>query len=140
MKKTTRWLVAGSSLVLLWSAVAAAQWQPTVDTYGSSRAQYVNRDMEECRRLAQGAGGNAARQGVTGAVTGGLVGAAGGAAVGAALGNAGRGAAVGAAAGGIGRGVGQASQSEQQFRRAFSNRMRQRGHRVINWPLAKEAR
>ncbi|MFN8642615.1 MAG: glycine zipper family protein [Candidatus Binatia bacterium] len=120
-------------LVLLWSSASVAQWQPTVDTYGSSRAQYVNRDMEECRRLAQSAqGGGAVQQGVRGAATGGLVGAAGGAAIGAALGNAGRGAAVGAAAGGIGRGVGQASQADQAFRRAFSNCMRQRGHRVIN--------
>lgn len=125
-------LAAILGLALVWSTAALAQWQPTVDTYGSSRAQYVTRDMEQCRALAQGAGGSAAQAGVRGAVTGGLVGAAGGAAVGAALGNAGRGAAVGAAAGGIGRGVGQASQSEQAFRRAFSNCMRQRGHRVIN--------
>jgi outer membrane lipoprotein SlyB len=127
-----RWFAAGPVLVLLMSTAAVAQWQPTVDTYGSSRAQYVHRDMEECRNLAGRAGGSAAQRGVRGAVGGGLVGAAGGAAVGAAFGNAGRGAAVGAAAGGIGRGVGQASQSEQEFRRAFSNCMRQRGHRVIN--------
>ena len=126
-------LTAVLGVALMWGTAAHAQWQPTIDTYGSSRAQYVTRDMEQCRALAQGAqGGSAAQQGVRGAVTGGLVGAAGGAAIGAALGNAGRGAAVGAAAGGIGRGVGQASQSEQAFRRAFSNCMRQRGHRVLN--------
>jgi outer membrane lipoprotein SlyB len=131
-----RWVAVGISIASLCVAtVCAAQqgWSPTVDTYGSSRAQYVNRDLAECRQLAnQAAGGSAIGQGARGAVGGGLVGAAGGAAIGAALGNAGRGAAVGAAAGGIGRGVQRASQTDQAFQRAFSNCMRQRGHRVLN--------
>lgn len=132
MKRT---LMASATVAVLCAAslcAAQSSWSPTVDTFGSSRAQYVNRDMEECRMLASQVGGGSVGRGARGAVTGGLVGAAGGAAVGAALGNAGRGAAVGAAAGGIGRGVQQASQSEQEFRRAFSNCMRQRGHRVLN--------
>jgi len=124
---------ASMAFVCIGSLCAAqSNWSPTVDSFGSSRAQYVNRDMEECRMLASQVGGSSVGRGARGAVTGGLVGAAGGAAIGAALGNAGRGAAVGAAAGGIGRGVQQASQSEQEFRRAFSNCMRQRGHRVLN--------
>ncbi|MDX2170585.1 MAG: hypothetical protein SF182_26165 [Deltaproteobacteria bacterium] len=115
------------------TGAAQSNWSPTVDTYGSSRAQFVNRDMEECRQLAfQVSGGSAVGQGARGAVGGGLVGAAGGAAIGAALGNAGRGAAVGAAAGGVGRGVQRAAQTDQAFQRAFSNCMRQRGHRVLN--------
>ena len=127
-------LVACVGLAVMLGAEAgwARSWTPVIDTYGSSRAQYVDRDLRECRGLAQQAGGDSTGQGVRGAMRGGLVGAAGGAAVGAALGNAGRGAAVGAAAGGITRGVGGASQSNSNFEQAFSNCMRQRGHAVLN--------
>lgn len=129
-----RSFVASAALLALLTAGAAwaRGWTPVVDTYGSSRAQYLGRDLEECRVLAQAAGGDAVGQGARGAVRGGLVGAAGGAAIGAALGNAGRGAAVGAAAGGVTRGVGSANQSEAQFRQAYTNCLRNRGHRVLN--------
>ena len=129
-----RSLAASTSLLLLLCAGCAAQqsWRPTVDTYGSSRAQYVSQDTEECRNLALQVSGNAANEAARGALTGGLVGAAGGAALGAAFGNAGRGAALGAAAGGIGLGASRASQSENAFRQSYVNCMRQRGHNVIN--------
>jgi len=119
---------------LLFSTACAAQggWSPTVDTFGSSRAQYLSRDKWECRELASQSSGSAAGSAARGAVQGGLVGAAGGAAMGAVLGNAGRGAALGAAAGGIGRGAQQASASDAQFQRTFSNCLRARGHNVIN--------
>ena len=129
-----RLLLAVAVPLLLGAAGASAQsnWTPTVDTFGSSRAQYLSRDQWECRELAMQTSGSATGSAARGALRGGAVGAAGGAAIGAALGNAGRGAAVGAAAGGIGRGVQQASASEAQFRRAFSNCLRARGHNVIN--------
>jgi outer membrane lipoprotein SlyB len=129
-----RSFAASAALMTLLAATAgwARGWTPVVDTYGSSRAQYLGRDLEECRMLANQAGGDSVGQGARGAVRGGLVGAAGGAAIGAALGNAGRGAAVGAAAGGVTRGVGAANQSDAQFRQAYSNCMRARGHRVLN--------
>ncbi len=129
-----RCLTASMSLMVMLSAGTgwARTWTPTVDTYGSSRAQYVSRDLEQCRTLAEQAGGDRIGQGARGAVSGGLVGAAGGAAIGAALGNAGRGAAVGGVAGGVGRGVRRSQQSEGAFRQAFTNCMRQRGHRVLN--------
>jgi len=120
-------LVAGAPC-----ALAQSNWTPTVDTYGSSRAQYLSRDMWECRELASQTSGSAGGSAARGALRGGAVGAAGGAAIGAALGNAGRGAAVGAAAGGIGRGAQQANASETQFRRAYSNCLRARGHNVLN--------
>ena len=123
----------GIGVVLLCCVGCTAQqpWRPTVDTFGSSQAQYVNRDMEECRMLALQSSGQAPQAGVRGAVAGGLLGAATGAAIGAAFGSAGRGAAVGAAAGGIGGGLQQANQTEQAFQRAFSTCMRQRGHNVL---------
>ena len=129
-----RSFVACAGLLALLAAGTAwgRGWTPVVDTYGSSRAQYLGRDLEECRSLASQAGGDSVGQGARGAVRGGLVGAAGGAAIGAALGNAGRGAAVGAAAGGVTRGVGAANQSDAQFRQAYTNCMRNRGHRVLN--------
>lgn len=113
-------------------AWAQSSWTPTVDTYGSERAQYLSRDMWDCRELASQSSGSAGGSAARGALRGGAVGALGGAAIGAALGNAGRGAAVGAAAGGITRGVGEASGSEAQFRRTFSNCLRGRGHTVLN--------
>jgi len=128
-----RHLAAGClTVVLAPTAGWASNWRPVVDTYGSSRAQFVYRDLEQCRQLALQAGGDRVGEGARGAVRGGLVGAAGGAALGAAFGNAGRGAAVGAVAGGVTRGVSRSSQSEAQFRQAYSNCMRQRGHRVLN--------
>jgi hypothetical protein len=128
-----RRLGAGALLALASAGCVTTQpWTPTVDTYGSSRAQYVSRDLEECRRLARGASGSAPGEAARGAVLGGLVGAAGGAAMGAALGNPGRGAALGAAAGGIGLGASRAAQSDAAFRRAYANCMRQRGHNVVN--------
>jgi outer membrane lipoprotein SlyB len=127
-----RLLAAGCLVLLAPTAVWASTWRPVIDTYGSSRAQFVYRDLEQCRQLALQAGGDRVGEGARGAVRGGLVGAAGGAALGAALGNAGRGAAIGAVAGGVTRGVSRSSQSEAQFRQAYANCMRQRGHRVLN--------
>ena len=122
------------AFLLLWSAPCLAQsnWTPTVDTFGSSRAQYLSGDMWECRQLANQTSGSQAGSAARGALRGGAVGAAGGAAMGAVFGNAGRGAALGAAAGGIGRGAQQANASDAQFRQAFSNCLRGRGHNVVN--------
>jgi hypothetical protein len=129
-----RRLVSILVLPVLAAAGCAAQntWSPTVDTFGSSRAQYTSRDMEECRAMARQASGPAGGEAARGALTGGAVGAAGGAAMGAILGNAGKGAALGAVVGGIGRGAQLASASEANFQRAFSNCMRSRGHNVLN--------
>lgn len=112
--------------------VSQTTWTPTVDTYGDSRAQYVSRDLEECRQLALSASGGSGEQAVKGGAVGGLVGAAAGAAIGAAFGAAGTGAAVGAATGGIGTGAVQAVRSNEEFQRVYKNCMRNRGHRVID--------
>jgi len=124
--------VAVQLLVSVTSASAQSNWTPAVDTFGSSRAQYLARDQWECRELAMQTSGTRTGAATRGAVRGGAVGAAGGAALGAAFGNAGRGAAVGAAAGGIGRGVQQSNAAEAEFRRVFSNCLRSRGHNVLN--------
>lgn len=124
-------ILVTATAVLVGGCASRSSWTPTVDTYGNSRAQYLSRDMEECRLLAERASGGGGSEAVGGAVTGGLVGAALGAAIGAALGNAGRGAAVGAAAGGIGYGAEKAAESDAIFKQSFRNCMRNRGHNVV---------
>lgn len=107
-------------------------WTPTVDTYGDPNAYRLNQDMAECRQLAGQASGGVTRESAVGMGIGGLIGAAGGAAIGAATGNPGKGAAIGAAAGGISSGASQGVQSNEQYKRAFNNCLRNRGHRPIN--------
>jgi len=116
------------------ATTSQTQWTPTVDTYGNSRAQYLTRDTEECRAIATSASGSIGEQAAEGAASGALLGAAGGAAIGALLsgGSAGRGAGVGAVLGAMSGGTGNAAQTESEFRRAFSNCMRLRGHNVVN--------
>src|SRR5262249_46509594 len=118
------------SLATLSACVSQSQWRPTVDTYGSSRAQFVTRDEQECRQLAMQVSGSSTGQAARGAVGGGLVGAAAGAAIGAAAGSAGRGAGD-AGSGGIGAGAVRGVQSNQAFQRAFTQCMRNRGHTVL---------
>src|SRR5262249_30348168 len=123
----------------LSACVSQTQWTPTVDTYGSSRAQFVTRDQQECRQLAMQVSGSSTGQAARGALTGGVlraaagagVRAAAGAGIGAAAGSAGRGAAIGGAAGGLGTGAVRGVQSNQAFQRAFAQCMRNRGHNVL---------
>src|SRR5262245_17197552 len=101
-------LSLGLSLMTLSACVSQSTWTPAVDTYGSSRAQFVTRDQQECRQLAMQASGSTTGQAAQGAVAGGLLGAAAGAAIGAAAGGgAGRGGASGAGGGGRGTRAGR---------------------------------
>jgi outer membrane lipoprotein SlyB len=126
----------GFALLSGCATTSQTQWTPTVDTYGSSRAQYLSRDTEECRSLAMRASGSISEQTTQGVVSGGLIGAAGGAAIGGILGGSrsslGRGAALGAVTGAMAGGAGSSAQTEADFQRAFRNCLRQRGHNVIN--------
>ena len=125
-------LVLGLCATALSGCVSQSQWTPTVDTYGSSRAQFVTRDQQECRQLAMQVSGSTTGQAAQGAVGGGLLGAAAGAAIGAASGSAGRGAMIGAAVGGIGGGAIRGTQTNSAFQRAFNQCMRNRGHQVLS--------
>ena len=134
-----RLLCLSAAVAILAGCATTSQttWTPTVDTYGNSRAQYVSRDTEECRSLAMRASGSTSEQATQSAVSRGLVGAATGAAVGAVVNRdswrgARSGAAIGAAAGALSGGYGTAARTDAQFRRAFENCMRNRGHTVIN--------
>jgi outer membrane lipoprotein SlyB len=130
MKKIA--LTLGLCVAPLAGCVSQTTWTPTVDSYGSSRAQFVTRDQQECRQLAMQVSGSSTEQAARGAVGGGLLGAAAGAAIGAAAGSPGRGAAIGAAAGGIGGGTVRGVQSNAAFQRAFNDCMRNRGHAVLS--------
>ncbi len=125
-------LILFVGVFLLAGCESTSQWSPTVDTYGNSRAQYLSQDMEECRALARSASGDTTEETVRGAGFGAMAGAAGGAIIGAMVGRPGRGAVLGAAAGAAGGGVYSSTQTEQQFKQAFTNCMRERGHNVIN--------
>lgn len=120
--------------VLLTGCASVTGWTPTVDTYNDKNAYRLNQDMQDCQQLASQAsgGGAGAKEAAIGAGVGGLIGAAGGAALGAVVGSPGTGAAIGAAAGGIGGASKQGMESNDLYKRAYRNCLRQRGHNVVN--------
>lgn len=131
MKKITLSIVILGS-ALLTGCYSHGGWTPTIDPANDPNAYRINQDMAECQQLAKQASGGTVKETAIGAGVGGLVGAAGGAVVGAFTGNPGAGAAIGAAAGGFGGAAKQGFSAEDQFKRAYSNCMRGRGHRVVN--------
>lgn len=106
-------------------------WTPTVDTYGDPNAWRLSQDEAQCRQLAMSASGNTLKKTAEGTGIGGLLGAAAGAAIGAAAGSPGMGAAIGAAAGGFGGGAYENFSTNADFKKAFDDCLRERGHRVI---------
>jgi len=128
-----RIMVFALAAALVFSGCASQTgWRPTVDPYGDPNAANIERDMMDCRYLAQQAAGNMGEETGKGALVGGALGAAAGAALGAAVGAPGKGAALGAAAGGIGGGARQGFGSEEQYKRSYMNCMANRGHKVVN--------
>lgn len=106
-------------------------YQPVVDTYNDPNAYRLQQDQQECRMLAKEAASTGTET-LKGAGVGALGGAAAGAALGAVLGHPGSGAALGAAAGGIGGAGYQSVDADNQFKRAYINCLRNRGHKVVN--------
>jgi len=120
------------SAVVMTGCASQSGWSPTVDPYGDPNAANIDRDKVECRQLAKSASGDTATETGKGALIGGAIGAAAGAAIGAAVGSPGTGAMVGAAAGGFGGGAKQGFGTEDDYKQAFSQCMRNRGHKVLN--------
>lgn len=120
------------SAVVMTGCASQGDWSPTVDPYGDPNAANIGRDKVECRQLAKSASGNTAGEAGKGALVGGAIGAAAGAAIGAAVGSPGTGAAIGAAAGGLGGASKQGFGAEGNYKQAFINCMRNRGHNVVN--------
>ncbi len=129
MKMTRYVLVAG--IVLLSGCATYSGWQPVADTHNDPNAANLTRDTQECKGLAAEAG-SAGTEAAKGVVAGGLLGAAAGAAIGAVAGSPGSGAAIGAAAGGIGGGTYTGVSGDEQYKRAYINCMKGRGHNIIN--------
>ncbi len=120
------------SAVIMTGCASQGNWSPTVDPYGDPNAANIGRDKVECRQLAKGASGDTATETGKGALIGGAIGAAAGAAIGAAVGSPGTGAMVGAAVGGLGGAAKQGFGTEGDYKQAFINCMRNRGHNVVN--------
>jgi outer membrane lipoprotein SlyB len=119
-------------LALIFSGCAyQSGWTPTMDPYGDPNVANIARDQIDCRVLAKQAAGNPATEVGKGALTGGATGAMAGAALGAVTGSPGVGAAMGAAAGGIGGLIEQGFGVNHQYKQAFINCMRGRGHNVL---------
>lgn len=133
--------IAISSL-LLTACAQQTGWTPTVDTYGDPNAHRLQQDMQECQQLALRSSGDTVQDAAIGTGVGAVAGAATGAAVGATTGaireegdageDAGTGAMVGGALGAAVGGVQQGYQSDSQYKKAYADCLRYRGHRVID--------
>jgi hypothetical protein len=118
--------------LLTGSCASQTGWSPTVDPYGDPNAYRLNQDLAECQQLASQASGGTAKQTAIGAGVGGLIGGATGAALGAIAGDPGKGAAIGATVAGLGGAAKQGFQAEQDYKTAYTNCIRHRGHYVVN--------
>jgi outer membrane lipoprotein SlyB len=127
LKHTVPFLLA----ILTAGCATYTGWTPVVDSYNDPNRMNLQQDMADCQALARQAG-SVGTETLKGTAMGGLGGAALGAALGAITGNPATGAALGAAAGGIGGGGYAGMGGDEQFKRAYINCLRTRGHKVIN--------
>jgi outer membrane lipoprotein SlyB len=117
-----RFVVAIGALALA-GCVNQNTWTPTVDTFNDPNAWRLSQDEAQCRQLAMHASGGSLKKTAEGTAIGGLLGAA--------VGVPGMGAAIGAAAGGFGGGGYESFETTDQFKQAFDQCLRERGHQVI---------
>lgn len=106
------------------------QPEPQVQQYQGPQNS-AQHDSIECQQLARNAA-STGTEAVKGGVAGAALGAATGAIIGAFTGSAGTGAALGAATGAVGGGAYSGISADEQYKRAYSNCMRNRGHNVID--------
>ena len=131
MKKLTSGIAIIVGSILLTACAQVSGWKPTVDPYNDRNAQMIPQDEAQCDQLASQAA-STGKETAMGAGAGALTGAAAGAITGAFLGSPGVGAAIGAAAGGFGGVAYKGLSSDDAYKRAFTNCMRNRGHNVVN--------
>lgn len=131
IKKASTIALVPALAVIVSACATYGGYEPVVDTYNDRNAASLQQDMADCKALANRAA-NTASDTAKGVAAGGLLGAAAGAAIGAVTGNPGKGAAIGAAAGGIGGGANQGLDADSQYKRAYTNCLIQRGHKVVN--------
>ncbi len=128
-----RLIAIGMAALWLGGCASYGTWQPTVDPRAGTSKANLDRDLVECKEMANKASGGTATEGAKGAIAGGAIGAAAGAAIGAATGgSAGKGAAVGSAVGGTAGAAKEGLSAEDQYKRSYTKCLEGRGHRVIN--------
>lgn len=115
---------------LVTGCASMSGWHPIVDPRLDQHPETAQRDMVECKALAEQAS-DITKEVAIGAGVGAVTGAAGGAAVGAIAGSAATGAAAGSILA-IPAGLWEGYQANENFKRAFKTCMRQRGHIVVN--------
>lgn len=115
---------------LVSGCASMSGWHPVIDPRLDQRPETVQRDMVECKGLAEQASDITKEIGM-GAGVGAVTGAAGGAAIGAIAGSAATGAAGGAILA-IPAGLWEGYKANEDFKRAFKTCMRQRGHTLVN--------
>lgn len=121
-----------SGMALIFSGCAnQSGWTPTIDPHGDPNVANIARDQIHCRVLAKQAAGNPVAEVGKGALAGGATGAMSGAVLGAVTGAPAAGAALGAATGGVGGLIGTGFRVDNQYKQAFVNCMRGRGHNVV---------
>ena len=123
-----------STLLAVFSLVSGCAslsgWHPVIDPRLDQHPETAQRDMVECKDLADQAS-DITKEVAMGAGVGAVTGAAGGAAIGAIAGSAATGAAGGAILA-IPAGLWKGYESNEDFKRAFKTCMRQRGHTLVN--------
>ncbi len=115
-------LVLGVALIFSGCAYQSG-WSPAMDPYGDPNVANISRDQIDCRVLAKRAVGNPGVEVGKSAILGGATGAALGALAGSP--------ALGAAVGGVGGLVKQGFGVDNQYKQAFINCLRGRGHSVL---------
>ena len=142
--RSERWRRLGVLAIVVGAGLAGCAG-PSPVLYPNAHFQAVgraaaDRDIEDCRRVAEQAGANpGSGQGeaaATGAVAGGAVGGAAGAAGGAVAGAAGAGAAIGAAGGaaaGLVRSLFRSDGPSQAYRNVVDRCLRERGYQPAGW-------
>jgi len=123
------------STILILSALATgcastSGWHPILDPRLDQHPETAQRDMVECKALAEQAS-DITKEVSIGAGVGAVTGAATGAAAGAIAGSAATGAAAGAILA-IPAGLWEGYQANENFKLAFKRCMRQRSHVVVN--------
>lgn len=130
MKTTKLHALLVFSAVFINGCASMSGWKPIVDPRQDQHPETTQRDMAECKALADQAS-DVTKEVAMGAGVGAVSGAAGGAAVGAIAGSAATGAAAGAILA-VPAGLWEGYQANEDFKRAFKNCMRQRGHTLVN--------
>jgi len=130
MKKRNPSTLLMLSALFITGCASMSGWRPIVDPRMDEHPESVQRDMVECKALADQAS-DVTKEVSMGAGVGAVAGAAGGAAVGALAGSAATGAAGGAILA-IPAGLWEGYQANEDFKRSFKTCMRQRGHTLVN--------